>query len=130
MPAIHPTALLQTDSVYTPCGLAEEFEQAIEHEEGTVFAEWCGDVAVEVPEMAAGLKVYPNPSHGDVTLTGLPEGSAVVTVCDMAGRVVLREVLSREPESYTINVTNYTAGIYFITLSTPEGVSTKRLVVE
>ena len=118
------------DTVYTPCGMVEEFERAIEHEDGTVFEEWCGEVAVEVPKTTAGLKVYPNPSHGDVTLTGLPEGAAVVTVCDMAGRVLLRKVLARGTESYTFNVTDYPAGTYFVTLSTPEGTSTQRLVVE
>ena len=130
IPKTYGVPIYNSDTVFTPCEMAEEFERAIEHEEGTVFAEWCGEVAVQVPETAVGLKVYPNPSHGDVTLTGLPKGAEVMMVCDMAGRVVLREVLARGTESYTFNVADYPAGTYFVTLSTPEGTSTQRLVVE
>ena len=129
VPAIHPTALLQTDTVYTPCGQAEDFEQAIEHGETTVFAEWCGEVGVERHGALPELTLYPNPSHGSVTLAGLPgEGSVVVR--DMMGREVLRRELPRQTQAYTFRVADYPSGTYFVTLTNAKGTSTQKLVVE
>ena len=77
------------------------------------------------------FKLMPNPASNEVNCkTAEGFGGGTLTVVDAAGREVLRKVLARDTESYTFNVADYPAGTYFVTLSTPEGTSTQRLVVE
>ena len=74
----------------------------------------------------------PNPAHGQVTVT-LVEGATrgtVLRVRDAAGREVQRRELPAGTRTLTLDVADYPAGTYFVTLSTPEGTSTQRLVVE
>ena len=89
------------------------------------------DAIEDVAEGVVGFQLHPNPASNEVrcvTVEGF--GGGTLTVVDAAGREVLRKVLARETQSYTFNVADYPAGTYFVTLSTPEGTSTQRLVVE
>ena len=75
----------------------------------------------------------PNPARGSVTVkAALASGEypAVLTVSDVAGREVLRREMLPGTREITFSVAELPAGTYFVTLTTAEGTSTKRLVVE
>ena len=118
-----------SDTVYTPCGYADAYAQAIGHGWNPVFVDWCEE-GVESPDVLPGQVLYPNPCHGSVALTGIPESATMVAVRDMMGREVLRKELARGTRKCVLDVSGLPSGTYFVTLTTAKGTSTQKLVVE
>ena len=78
---------------------------------------------------AVSFTLTPNPAHSTVTLTlGDYRGMAQVTLHDAAGREVLRRTL--ESASTTLPIAGLPAGLYTVTVSTPQGSAARRLSVE
>ena len=92
-----------------------------------------GVETVDETEGRGMFALAPNPAKGNVTvkpMIGGDEYPAMLTVSDVKGREMLRKELSHETHEYTFHVSDFPAGTYFVTLSTPDGTSTQRLVVE
>ena len=72
----------------------------------------------------------PNPAHGSATLTldHTPAPGTILTVYDATGREVLRLPLHDRATRFTTE--NLAAGFYTVTVSDPQGMSTRRLSVE
>lgn len=73
----------------------------------------------------AQFKVYPTPTTGLVTL--VLNGKYNVKVLNVTGNVVMEQVINNKG---TLNLSEQSSGIYFIQISSNEGVYTKRIVVE
>ena len=128
MPYIYPSALNETDTVYTPCGYAEAFERGIPHPDHVVFADWCHPEGIADSEAQPAAILYPNPARGSFTVSGLPEGETLLTVSDLAGRTLLRQTISGP--SATIDAATLPAGSYLVTLASPQGSSSQKLVLQ
>lgn len=75
----------------------------------------------------SGIKVYPNPTSGEVYFDGLVKGvEAKVTLTDMIGRKVLETVITTN----TINVDALPAGLYFISVEQNNTLVSQKLRVE
>ncbi|MCF6213610.1 MAG: T9SS type A sorting domain-containing protein [Flavobacteriaceae bacterium] len=74
------------------------------------------------------FSMYPNPSDGQVTLQ-LPSDAnkAQVSVFDYLGKSLIQKQISTS--NNTIDVSNLSAGIYFVRIQTGSKVGTKKLVV-
>ena len=74
----------------------------------------------------------PNPAKDGVRLEVAAEGfrGGVLAVADAAGREVLRRELKASERVCEFRVADLPAGTYFVTLTTKEGTSTRKLVVE
>ena len=84
----------------------------------------------------------PNPATGTVTVGHTPQSlrdsspnlgeQLVLTLTDAAGHEVLRKELSifNSQLSITLDLSHLTAGIYLVTLTTPQGSSSRQLVVQ
>ena len=82
---------------------------------------------LNVPEFGSGeLKLYPNPAHDIVTISGL-EGGEIITLVDAAGRRMMQIKASNPLEE--INVSNLARGMYLIIIN-DEAETTLRLVIE
>jgi len=75
-----------------------------------------------------GFDVFPNPATNSVTLKNIPE-NAQVTVLSDNGRVVHKteRIIS---DSFTIDLTSLTKGLYLITMNTTSGIVLKKLVIQ
>lgn len=85
---------------------------------------------IAAADAAASFSLMPNPSDGKVTVR-LPDGvrlPATLSVSDASGREVLRREIS-DTQHPSLGLT-LRAGLYFVTLSTPQGSSTQKLVVQ
>ena len=88
-----------------------------------------------VDEVGGSLKatLVPNPARGTFTVVlaeeaGAPGSGSTVTVTDMAGRVLLIAPLLSARQ--LVDVSTLPAGSYFVTLATPQGSSTQKLILE
>lgn len=86
-------------------------------------------------EVTDFLTIYPNPATTEATINySLPTESAVMTikVYDVQGKVMLNETIN-EPAAtgaYTIQLNNYTGGIYFVKVEANNFNETRKLVVD
>jgi flagellar hook assembly protein FlgD len=97
------------------------------------------DVRLGAPELASGIAVAPNPTHGScsVLFRAAEAGAARVTVHDVTGRVV-RRILDGRVEAGGQEVhwdgrdergREEPAGIYFVTVETENQVRSKKVIM-
>ena len=98
----------------------------------TVTATFQDVTSVSDPDALEGMSVYPNPSSGKVFVkTGVHLSNGLLRVVDAAGSVVwsmeLQNLAPAQPVE--IDATQWNRGIYFINLTSDEGVLTMPLVI-
>jgi len=84
-----------------------------------------GTTDVESP-IALEMKVYPNPTNGLFTLEVDAVGEYVVTIRDIAGRVLLRQ--TQTGLTVQMDISGYPAGLYLLTIDSGKQQSTIRIV--
>ena len=82
--------------------------------------------------VAGGLRLCPNPARNTVAVE-LPQGiasagDARVTVLDAVGHEVMR--LPATGERCQLDVGSLSAGVYFVTLTSHQGVATQKLIIQ
>lgn len=82
---------------------------------------------VEQAEGAA-FSMAPNPAQGYVTITSLEQGRVLITFYDVAGHAVLSQ--EAHGEETRISTQDLPSGTYFVTLTSPRGTSSQKLVIE
>ncbi|MBR1835263.1 MAG: leucine-rich repeat domain-containing protein [Bacteroidales bacterium] len=130
VPVCYGTPLIHVDSVYVPCGHLDAFVQGIPHDSTTGFAEWCPPVGITNPA-ALQVSLYPNPTDGPVSITlaePAPAGSRL-TLLDATGRQVLKQNLLPGSQQLTLTLQQLPSGIYFLTLTTPDASTTRKLLL-
>ena len=84
-------------------------------------------------EIAGALQVslYPNPAQENATMeiVGLNQDAKIV-ISDLQGRILSQEAISAGTTRYTVNVSNFASGVYYIRIVTDKAVSTQKLIVE
>ena len=70
--------------------------------------------------------VYPNPTYGSVMLEFETEGAYIVTLAEMSGRISLRETANGQTAK--IDISNYPAGVYLLTIDDGKQQSAIRIV--
>ena len=85
-----------------------------------------------VDSLGSAFLLLPNPASGSVrcVMEGKPFPGGVLTMSDASGREVLHKELPPQTDSHTIMLAAYPKGVYFVTLTTAEGCSTQKLIVE
>lgn len=74
----------------------------------------------------SAITVYPNPANIAINLTNV--ANTTVEIMNVTGRVVFTKELVSDMEQ--INVSNFDAGIYIITITNDKGAVSKRLIIE
>ncbi|MBL4709709.1 MAG: choice-of-anchor J domain-containing protein [Flavobacteriales bacterium] len=80
------------------------------------------------------FSIHPNPTTGQFVIesSGLNNAAATVTVLDINGRVIKRELISNSNSSFSIsiNLNDSANGVYFITIQDGENLSHQKLIVK
>lgn len=84
-------------------------------------------VGVAETNVAETARIYPNPAHGNlsVSLAEIPNGAALFNAMGM-----LVMTISPVSETFKLDVSALPAGIYFLKLDTSKGAAIKKIVVE
>ncbi|WP_034062651.1 T9SS type A sorting domain-containing protein [Lacinutrix jangbogonensis] len=75
------------------------------------------------------LKLYPNPSHGLVTIRNSGIALEQVNLTDINGRVVASFSLNGITDSKQLNLSDLTSGLYLLTITSKEASTVKRLII-
>ncbi|MBP3253656.1 MAG: T9SS type A sorting domain-containing protein [Bacteroidales bacterium] len=75
---------------------------------------------------AERIRMFPNPAHGNVNVTGLLS-QAQLTFCDMNGRTVLQTSLNANQTK--VDISSLAQGAYTVLIKTKQSVKAKRLIV-
>ena len=91
-------------------------------------------VRLEGGDVIANLDVYPNPSRDvfNVTFTSEDVQDLEVRVVNIVGEIVYTENLQQFVGEYTksIDLATYTKGVYFLEITTDNGVVNKKLILQ
>src|SRR5690606_9538681 len=89
-------------------------------------------MGVTESKLDSAVSLYPNPATNEVFI-GISNKSFNnfdVTVVNSLGQILERKTNIENTAQTAVNVSNYAAGIYFITIKAGENVTTKKLVVQ
>ena len=102
--------------------------------DGPVIWDQPTSIRVEGGTAIANLDVYPNPSRDifNVTFTSEDVQDLEVRVMNVIGEVVYTENLNKFVGEYTkqIDLQSYTKGVYFLEITTDNGVVNKKLILQ
>jgi hypothetical protein len=73
------------------------------------------------------LQVYPNPTTGEIMVCGERYTVSGIEVFDVYGRKLLSHTAHRTPQT-TLDISHLHAGIYFVKVTTEQGIITKKVV--
>ena len=80
-----------------------------------------GPIGIDNVSTCQPVNVYPNPTHGKVTVTS-PDPLASVTVTDMMGRSVYTQTIRHSnTQTITLDLHHLPQGAYFLILNTASG---------
>lgn len=89
------------------------------------------DVNLSVNEnVLEGLRIYPNPTLGIITLSGFTFTSEIsLTLYSLQGKKILSEVVMPKTGTLSLDLSNLNSGVYFLKI-TSEGVSTVKKIIK
>jgi len=97
---------------------------------------WSQPTSIRVESQTAinNLDVYPNPSRDvfNVTFTSEDVQDLDVRIINVIGEVIYTENLNEFIGQYTkqVNLSTYTKGVYFLEITTNDGVTNKKLILQ
>jgi Secretion system C-terminal sorting domain len=88
-------------------------------------------VTVNIEDVTAGIKIFPNPASSYINITdnAAELNGAILTINDITGRVVLRQLLS-PANNIQVNIGSLKKGVYVIKINKTAGIQTQKLIVE
>jgi len=89
--------------------------------------------SIDENEVSATLNLFPNPSNGFVNLEYISGKQGVVSISVMntlGATVYSANGVSNGSLNKTIDLSNLTKGIYFVNVSSNNGTTTKKLIVQ
>jgi len=114
-----------TDATYQFIDVTSDHTIAVKFKPNTAIEEW----KVESGE----LKIYPNPTRGQlqVTIADQARNELQVTsyeIFDVMGKKLLTSPLSLTSPETTLNISHLPNGIYFLKITTENGIITKKII--
>jgi hypothetical protein len=86
-------------------------------------------VGIVETQCIASLRVYPNPTTGELTVWGMRCEVGGIEVFDIFGKqIVIPNGAQRNEESQTINIASLSAGIYFLKIQTEQGAMVHKII--
>lgn len=86
-------------------------------------------VAIPISELDASIEIIPNPSDGAISLhNGLLLDLSRVRFFDVRGRLIKTIILPSRMEVYSLSISEFTSGLYFMSIENSQEPILKRIV--
>jgi hypothetical protein len=86
------------------------------------------DTGLEDLAISNSVSVYPNPANESLTVTANGLNLTAVDVLSLTGQLL--QNIPSEGTAVKVNVADLAAGVYFIRVTTEQGVALKQIIVE
>lgn len=81
-------------------------------------------------QIAAGMRIYPNPTQSKLTVDFGKANNAILTITDMQGQIIMTDNMNNASDaSRTYDVSTYAKGIYFLQITSGNQTSTSKIIV-
>ena len=89
-----------------------------------------GEVSITDVNDGNGIAVYPNPTSGLLTICDMRCAICDIAIFDVIGRavVVAQSHIAHRTSHIALDLSNLPAGVYFIRITTENGIVTKKVV--
>ncbi|MCL2511885.1 MAG: T9SS type A sorting domain-containing protein, partial [Bacteroidales bacterium] len=86
------------------------------------------DVAIVETDNYSSVRVYPNPTDGELRIESGELRMESVEIYDVMGRKALTSPVSFTPPETTLNIAHLPTGVYFLKIQTDDGVVVRKVV--
>jgi hypothetical protein len=83
----------------------------------------------EVEEASKQINVFPNPANDQINITGLADGTNMVRMIDMTGRIVLEQQINSATQTI-LDVTALSAGLYQLSIQNNNVLNNTSVVIK
>ena len=81
-------------------------------------------------QIAAGMRIYPNPTQSKLTVDFGKANNAILTMTDMQGQIIMTDKMNNATDATrTYEVSTYAKGIYFLQITSGDQTSTSKIIV-
>lgn len=87
-------------------------------------------VGVEDHALAPSVSIFPNPATSEITIALRKSMHGEIRIFDLTGKLLLYKPNSLLDKNQRIDISNLSSGVYFVRLNTPEGMASKKLIIE
>ncbi len=84
------------------------------------------DFTAGIEELATSFEMVPNPTNGQVNITWSANATGAILIKDLNGKVL--QTIQTVGQQTTVDLSNYTPGVYLVTLRVGEQVNTQRII--
>ena len=106
---------------------------AATHGRGMFTTIWNVDytAGIDDTEFSDKISIYPNPSDGEFSVSFTGNGSAEITISDMAGRIIYEDRFeSAAGMVKSINIKNESTGIYLVMIKSGSTETSSRVLIQ
>jgi hypothetical protein len=90
----------------------------------------CTIISTEEIETEQTFGVYPNPSNGFITISGIENTTYQAQILDMTGRVVFQQQINGQTAGVQLNIEALAKGYYTLQLSNEQSVMSRGIMKE
>ncbi len=84
------------------------------------------DFTAGIEELATSFEMVPNPTNGQVNITWTSNATGAILITDLNGKAL--QTIQTVGQQTTIDLSDYTPGVYLVTLQVGEQVNTQRII--
>jgi carboxypeptidase T len=93
------------------------------------------DIETETDELAAAKtkligKVYPNPAQTMIQVPVYANTEASIEISDLTGRSLLNQLVAPSETRFSVDVSNWDKGVYFVRISTANAAQVEKFVIK
>lgn len=87
----------------------------------------CEEIGTSVSGIDAEFSIYPNPVYDELHIKGSTEIKSIA-IYSLAGKLFEKIRMSDETNSYSLNLSELSSGIYFLLIETPNGMKSQKII--
>ena len=78
-----------------------------------------------IEEIEQKIQVFPNPTHKIINITSDEKIEGIISLKDITGKIIL---LTNFEASQILDISDFSTGVYLLSIQTRDGIFTKRIV--
>ena len=86
--------------------------------------------AVNTISVAEKINLYPNPSEGNLFISFPSLNSFEIRIFSVTGNLLFNEIIHAGLKIHQLDLSDFSAGLYFLSLNNGESIFTKKIIIK